>query len=77
MAKTRTLSVTYLGVPARVEITPTGGPNSERRERTTWLGKAVGQPVEYPEGTVVTRVVKGKGYKTQQISATITYPEAV
>ena len=58
---TKPRNVTYLGVPAMVWETRTGGAYGERVHAVLWLDKAVGQKTEHEEGTVVLNHISGNG----------------
>lgn len=62
MAKTTTTrQVTYLGQRAEVKEIPLGG--GVREVRIHWIDAAIGQPIEYPAGTVTSRTIKGNALK--------------
>jgi hypothetical protein len=62
MAKTTsTRQVTYKGQRAEVKTIPLGGGVQE--VRVHWIDAAIGQPIEYPAGTVTSRTVKGNFLK--------------
>lgn len=65
--KVRKQRVTYLGIPAEVEIIRDGDLETVN---ITWLAKAVGQPVEYSAGTTTTSTWRYVGKRREQITPT-------
>lgn len=61
MATTKIRKSTYLGQRAEVKEIPLGG--GVREIRIRWIDAAVGQPIEYPAGTVTSRTIKGNFLK--------------
>jgi hypothetical protein len=62
MAKTTKIhKVTYLNARAEVKEIPLGG--GVRETRIRWIDAAIGQPVEWPAGTVTSRTTKGNALK--------------
>jgi len=59
MAKVIVRKVTYLGQRAEVKEIREAGADGEREYRTRWIDPAIGQPVEYPAGTITSHTVTG------------------
>lgn len=62
MAKTTEIrQLTYLGQRVELKEIPLGG--GVREIRVRWIDAAIGQPVEYPAGTITSRIIKGNALK--------------
>ncbi len=61
MAKVTIRKVTYLGQRAELKEIPLGG--GVKEVRMHWIDAAIGQPIEWPAGTVTSRTIKGNFLK--------------
>lgn len=57
MAANKPRKVTYLGQRAEVKVINLGG--GVKEVRTRWIDPAIGQRVEWPAGSVVSKSVRG------------------